>query len=388
MDKTHLKIFIGYTEVAGFYSALARELREGGADVKYVGGNNHKFAYSSEKQNLLDRVFYFTLRRDIFFLKLFYLILRELVSIFYGVQIAARYDIFVVGYNRPCSVLGLDLLIARLCGVLVVTFGHHGSESRPPLLSAANETKSDLLIAIFTLKSYYFCRVTALLSNYCVTNPLYDHFYKRGSQNIFYLAFGVPANTHFRKKPIELDKNNNLILHIPSASNLKGTDEIKSIFTDEIKILEKLTHEEVLNEFMNSTLIIDQLYSDNPFPATTRENLILNNQILISGYDLDKLVPLATIHGYEMRHICTPDLLRYRANQVLAGDLSISEDGLNQRRALHSFKKLMCNSDQKTLMYNVGDYRSYRGVGYKTHKLESKINKSTVSKVLTQICTL
>ena len=45
-----------------------------------------------------------------------------------------------------------------------------------------------------------------------------------------------------------------------------------------------------------------------------------------------------------------------------------------QRRALHSFKKLICNSDQKTLMYNVGDYRSYRGVGYKTHKLESKIN--------------
>lgn len=384
MDNNNLRVFIGYTEVAGFYSAIAKELRETGFHVKHVGGNMHKFGYSKEHTSALDRLLYLSFSRNMFAVKVLHILLREILAIFYGVIIAIRYDVFLVGYNRPCSILGLDLLLARLGGTLIITFGHHGSESRPPLLSAANYATSDTVIALKTLKNFYFCRLVTVLSDFVVTNPLYDHFFKSGNRNIFYLAFGMPANTTERKSAVTKDQNKYSIFHLPSERGLKGTSDLEKLFGEEIFVSERLQHDDALNAFMQSTVVIDQLYSDNPYPATTRENLLLGSNVIISGFDLPKLLPLTRSLGYKMGHICMPEDIRSKVHAVLRNELEISEPALEKKRVSETIKKLMSKRIDETLFYSVGAYRSYCGVGYSKENLRQKILMSPISNWLLQ----
>lgn len=44
------RIFIGMTEIAGYYGQLAKGLLKRGYAVTFVGGNSHPFGYEQSKE--------------------------------------------------------------------------------------------------------------------------------------------------------------------------------------------------------------------------------------------------------------------------------------------------------------------------------------------------
>lgn len=364
------KIFIGFTEVAGFYSGLTRILRENNHVVKFIGGNEHKYKYSIEPINLLDKFYYLTKRRSFFILKPIQLLIREFIGWIYFFDILFNYDLVIFGYGRSCSITMIDLYLLKLFNKKVLMYMHHGSESRAPIYSSRYEHSSKIKIFISTNINFIRCRLIEKFCEKITANPLSSHFFKK--DKILYIQAGLPI---FSKpsinKPKYKSENKVIIVHNPTNKILKGTEELKIKLKEyNFKLLNQMNAIDFNNYLnMNNVIVIDQLYSDNPFPATTRECLLNEIPVVISGHDFNEVIPLYKDLGLSLSHVSTPDGLLNKINSYKNETLDFTDNKLFNDDFIYNNLNKIVNDSSSIKFFDPNFYGRNSSVGFSVTRL-------------------
>jgi hypothetical protein len=322
------RVFLGLTEIAGYYGNLRRGLEELGLSATLVTLSAHPFRYAGESSHWLARWTRSVLRRRVatptaasarrFLLAAVEGVLRA--SMF--VWAAARFDAFVFGFGttflgRPA----VELRILRLLGKRVVCV-HHGSDSRPPYLDGSlmaadrNRSTADCIALTRATKA----RVAAVdrFADWVVEHPLAAHFHERPC--VQWLAIGIPyvADASARVEGAAATAERPVrVLHSPSHPDAKGTAQIEAAIArlqarghaiDFIQITGR-PHAEVARELARCDLVVDQLYSDTPMAGFATEAANYGKPAVVGGYGADEMRRMIPPPLWPPSAYCHPDEL-------------------------------------------------------------------------------
>ena len=301
-DENSVSIFLGLTEVAGYYSSLRGGLLRKGIDVEFVPLVNHRFGYEQppshrlfpqlissllaleqrRKPDVVSRAISFTVRY----------ILR--VPLF--LWAVATFDVFVFSFGFSFFNL-MDLPLLRLLGKTII-FQFHGSDSRPPYIDGPFLKGVDAFGAgemrMLLAKRRQLNRINRY-AHFVIDTPTAGHLHTRPFVN--WMAIGIPCKSLDR---IERAKNGDeqrvRILHSPSDPAIKGTETIRRLVEDlreelepdgiEIEYVEVTgrLHAEVLDEINRCDIVVDQVYADYGMPGFASEAAAHGRPVVIGGY--------------------------------------------------------------------------------------------------------
>lgn len=116
--KKQRRIFIGTTEIAGYYTYLTRGFRELGYNCDHVSFYDHPFKYSDENNYFLipfiRKIQKQAKKTNSFIIKICYLLLRELIKFAWMIYSVFRYDVYIFGFGTSFNWGNLDLILLRI----------------------------------------------------------------------------------------------------------------------------------------------------------------------------------------------------------------------------------------------------------------------------------
>jgi glycosyltransferase involved in cell wall biosynthesis len=341
------RIFIGVTEVAGYYLNLKKGLRKLGVSCDYVIFYPHPFLYDKDEEYpfLIKAIRFLNKRRlesRLYGSRFFYRILYDLLVIVYFFIAIFRYDIFIFGFGSSLLSGNLTLPGLRLLGKIelpvlkllrkkVIFNIGHGSEARPPYVDGAQK-KSGAHDDIYRL-----CRLTIKMkqnvdrifkySSIVIGSPLSTYYFSP-KHFINFSSLGIPYDGGKLKNDVhrvpEEDQNRYKgirkekpvrILHAPSDPVAKGTDKILQAIESlksrgykiELVLIQGQPNKVVLQELQNCDFVVDQLYSDIPMAGLATEAAFFGKPSIVGGYGIDYLRSFVPPDIWPPSKICHPD---------------------------------------------------------------------------------
>ena len=319
-----MKIFLGVSEIAGFFSRLKIGFEQLNHQVNFFDFNQHPFDYGGANnpeplQKIIDSEHNkrAKLSAKIYQLKSIRRILLWPLLLIYALQYAgqtifnlARVLVFFRHTNAAIFIFGNtlhlntrlvhfnDLFWLKLIRVKII-FLLVGSDSRPAFLDGAiltgiNDKNPDHILTFAaqtqknnqSMEHYADFIVSNVFSSYFLTKPI-----------IALQAIGNPAmpiNGDTEPTPAQVDANTGSIkiLHAPSVKDVKGTREIEhmvQILIDEgypiqFKILSGVSNATVIEELKQCDFVIDQLYSDYPMAGFATEAACYKKPAIVGSY--------------------------------------------------------------------------------------------------------
>jgi hypothetical protein len=298
------RVFIGLTEVAGYYRGLKRGFDELGIPATYVDLDEHRFQYAGDHPSALVRAIK-RLRRTPGATPR--MINRALRGLLFGWAIA-NHDVFIFGFNSSFIDGHKDLPILRRLGKKVI-FQFHGSDSRPPYIDGSvMASDRGFSIADCIRMTEKKKRVVSTIDRWAdvvVDTPTQGHLHER--ELILWMRVGLPCRPigapELLAEPLAAVPGAPVrILHSPSHPLAKGTDQIRRAIEAlkargvplELIEISGRPHAEVLAELARCDLVIDQLYADYGMPGFATEAAWFGKPTLIGGYAKplwDQLLP-------------------------------------------------------------------------------------------------
>ncbi len=324
-----MKVFIGMTEIAGYYHNLAIGLKENEVETSEFYLSDHIFQYNSQLESLpwIFRIYRrFKAKREINnsnkLSKSFYFFLGSIVSYTFLAWAILKYDVFVFGFGTSILNKNKDLKILRKFNKTVVSVVIHGSESRPPYINGAKRMPTgDFLPAGALIKMAQHMKnqmkVIEQNSDYVLAAPFTSQFLEKEFINHFHI--GLPFK--IKKEPLNMENSkDNLpvrILHSPSKPLAKGTYEIRKAIQSlknqgyDVDFVEVINQPNavVIEELQRCDFIIDQLYSDTPLAGFATEAAFYGKPAIVGGYGWELLKTLLPTEIFPPSEICHPDKL-------------------------------------------------------------------------------
>jgi glycosyltransferase involved in cell wall biosynthesis len=315
-----MRIFLGLTEVSGFFSRLKLGLDELGIPCEYMMLQKHRFAYDggaappSIGQRLIEACMTGRLRGRNRGTRLSYFAWTGAMGIcrlILLLWVIARFDVIVLGAGSSFFAFR-ELPLLRLFGKKVV-YTLHGTDARPPyidgffdpaeygLASLEGVTMQDhhrMLAqahAIVTRKRAQAVRTIERYASFVLCAPGYSHFLTRPYVNFY--AVGLPTVAPRGLAPASHITDGQVrILHAPSQIIGKGTAGIRAAI--EALIAEGLPIEyieisgqpnaAVFNALQHCDFVVDQLYSDTPLASFPAEAALLGKPAIVGSYYCDR----------------------------------------------------------------------------------------------------
>lgn len=306
-----MRIFIGLTEVSGFFHRLKIGFDELGVEAQHISLHQHKFSYADTKHTpsivrfaqsaVSNRVNALNQGKRV--RAMLWLVPTIATRLFLFIWALIKFDAFIIGAGSSFFSFR-ELPILRFFNKKVV-YTLHGTDARPPYIDGffdpsqygikANDTIADKVSSFVTVAAYRRQRVQYIENNaYAVAcGPSYAQFLSKPFINFYCL--GLPADIHsyaeeYKKTTFHSDKVR--ILHAPSHLAGKGTQEIRQVMQNLLKknlAIEYIEisgkqNAEVLKEIARSDLIVDQFYSDTPMAAFATEAAMLGKPAVVGGY--------------------------------------------------------------------------------------------------------
>ena len=315
------KIFIGITEIAGYYGNLQRGFDEIGIKAKFFNLKENPFKYEHQKDSRMLNIYRFirfkrtsAKRTDIcshFFLKFFQKALKFAIFI----SAIFQYDVFIFGFSKSFY-SNYDLPILRALGKKII-FVFHGTDIRPSFIGGRHRDKNfEQLISIIRRKKDRLSRIERF-ADVVVSHPLFSHFLKRPF--IDWLHIGIPYFTtnKFNQKGSKKIDERIRILHSPSNPEIKGTSKIRASIEnlkskgypiDYMEILGK-PNAIVLSEIYKSDFIVDQIYSDTPMAGFATEAAFAGKPAIVGGYGWKDIEHIYAPDQIPPSYRCHPDEL-------------------------------------------------------------------------------
>lgn len=314
-----MRVFIGLTEVSGYYSSLKRGFDALGVSAEYVSLYKHPFLYGeTQKQGFIASLARYCVARRVGtpeerkLQRAFWLALALLTRLSLFIWAALKFDIFIFGGGSTFFRFA-EFPILRLLGKKII-YVFHGTDSRPayidgfcPLhpgqpalasyLRVAKQRKSDI-------------RKIERHAHVMISVPSFSHFLTKPFVN--FLIIGIPRK--FEWVPASASGRPSgqavRVLHSPSQLEGKGTVEIRKIVEavkrkgyaiDFIELSGK-PNAEVIAELQRCDFVIDQLYADTPMAGFAAEAALYGKPAVVGGYYSEK------IHD-DLREECIPPSL-------------------------------------------------------------------------------
>lgn len=293
---TEYKIFIGFTEVAGFYKNLFEGLTHIGVKCGYLNKGINKFQYQPPKGNdgIFNLIMYYNHLFSNKTLRTITIPFLSILTVFAFIRIISFYNVIVL-HNGSTLIKNWDTRLYKLLGLKVVVVSL-GSDSRPPILNGALiddlQSKNIGLEIIKNHTEIVRKRVKRYenLSDIFISSSSYCHFNTRRVVNL--IPFGFPLTVDENKYKKDQSCGNKItILHAPTRLKSKGSDEIMTIINKisenypiNFEKLEGVSNQHVLNKMKEADLVIDQLYSDVPCPGLASEAIGIGVPAIVCGY--------------------------------------------------------------------------------------------------------
>jgi glycosyltransferase involved in cell wall biosynthesis len=304
------RIFIGLTEIAGFYGNLAAGFRAAGVQASFVDLATHPFEYPPGDQAWIIRLARAAYRRRlaanggstgrIVLWRLVYAAARVVLLVW----AMARHDAFVFG-SRTSFFQLRDLRLLRWLGKQVV-FVFTGSDARPPYIDGADmdpalgRTISDC-IALARAKKRQIATIERW-STVVVSHPLYLHLFERPTAGFEVLGLAQPPLALFPEVASEPPEPPIRILHSPSNPAVKGSGLIRAAVDRliaeglplELIEIRNMPNRQVHEHLQTCHFVIDQLYSDVPMSAFAAEAARYGKPAVVGSYgwaEMARLIP-------------------------------------------------------------------------------------------------
>lgn len=179
-----------------------------------------------------------------------------------------------------------------------------GTDIRPPYLSGKFIKNNKISInSIYNRTKKVIKKIKQIESyaDHIISYPAHSQLLKKKFINGLLIGNPIDIELLKEKNTIECENQNNIskinILHAPSDPLGKGTAKIREIIEDlkkkgyEINYVEitNQPHYKVIEAIKNCDFVIDQIYSDTPFPFFSIEAGLLSKPSVIGGYYKDFL---------------------------------------------------------------------------------------------------
>lgn len=333
------RIFLGLTEIAGYYSSVAASLEQLGHQADVVTLAPHPFGYATSAsaparraerwaRAMVDAGARFGPVR---------LLAEGLARVGLMVWALIRYDAFVFGF-RNSFLVGWELPLFRLFGKPVVSV-FHGSDHRPPYLDgvvASGRSSYELVRRTASVKR--LVRRFERGSTVVVGNPLSAQLHERPL--VTFQAIGTLALDTAGPAPAPPSSGDRLrLLHAPSVPAAKGTPLIREAVQQlrdegvDVELVEITgrPNAEVLAALAACHLVVDQLYSDTFLAGFAAEAAAAGRAAVVGGYGFDELeraLPAALVPpGYR----CRPDELLDTLRRLATDHNDITRTGAAAR---------------------------------------------------------
>lgn len=305
-----MKVFIGLTEVSGYYRNLRRGLAELGVDAVVVDLNNHRFEYAAgERPNVL-------IRGGRLARRLQQSSTGRLLPLRVGLKgseyafraallgwAALRFDVFLFSFGETFlpAMRFVDIGLLRRLGKRVIC-QFVGSDSRPAYMDgfATTGRTPEAIGSCIRMAARQKDMIQAIeqSADMVIGFPLFDHFHERPVVSA--ACLGVPFHMNESEaaaveseppRPCSTDGTVR-ILHAPSHHAGKGTARIRAAVErvrecghriDFVEISGQ-PHRVVLRELRNCDFVIDQAYTDSPMGVFVSEAGYFGRPAIVAGY--------------------------------------------------------------------------------------------------------
>lgn len=322
-NRTSSGVFLGLTEIAGYYGGLANGLEELDVRVVQLDLSGHAFAYGGRSRGLASLAgacARHRVRAGSRPTKALWKLLQSILLPAVFVSAVVRCDIFVFGYATTFFSYRELPLLRRLGKRIVYVF--HGSDSRAPYVDGAEmdpalgRTYEDCvaLTAARKQRLHAIERHATLI----VANPLSAHLHERPLLPFLWLGIAAapaPATGERRGGTVRA-------LHAPSQPYAKGSAEIRAAVERlrargldiELDEVTSVANVEVHRRLAACDFVVDQIYSDTPMAGLAVEAAVHGKPAIVGGYGWAELEgePPPT-------HLCAPDAVE-AAIELLATD--------------------------------------------------------------------
>ncbi len=315
-----MKLFIGLTEVSGYYYNLKKGFDELGIPCAYVPLQAHAFKYQeNEKLGFLPSLVRLCVTRRVdsaqknILVRLFWVgaVFASRVTLF--IWTIVKFDVFLLGGGSSFFRF-FELPLLRLLGKKII-YTFHGTDSRPAYIDGFSEHmthrgvnngdagQGGLVREEVGHRAVKACAKTArrrkrdvaFVEKYAdivVTAPPQAQFHTRPF--VIGLAVGIPFVVQ-RSDPMGEKAGrdaNTCILHSPSRFEGKGTAEIRQVIH---KLREKghpiryieisgRPNVEVVAAIEECDFVVDQVYSDSPMASFAAEAAFRGKPAVVGGY--------------------------------------------------------------------------------------------------------
>jgi hypothetical protein len=317
------RIFIGLTEIAGFYGNLAAGFRAIGVQVTFVDLGRHPFEYAPGDQRWIVRLARWTSRRRldakggfVGWIVLWMLIhCAALAALF--VWAVSTHDAFIFGFRTSFFRLR-ELAMLRWLGKKVI-FVFNGSDARPPYIDGADMDPARVLsidgcIRLAQAKKRQIKKVERW-STVVISHALYLHFFERATAGFQVVGLAQPLLADYPVEAPEPPEPPIRILHSPSNPTVKGSELIRAaadrLVAEGIPLelieIRNMPNRMVLEQLRTCHFVVDQIYSDGPMLGFAAEAALYGKPAVVGSYGWDELRRLMPEGSLAPVEECHPD---------------------------------------------------------------------------------
>ncbi len=342
------RIFIGLTEISGYYSGLADGFEKLGIEFTIVGPSIHKFKYNHSKAKTSPFVKIYS-----YFARKFSKVnkLSPLGLILFTPVVISRFilfvwalfshDVFIFSFGESFF-KGYDLPILKYLGKKIIFNVGHGSEARPPYMNGAflgptglhldakklNKLTGKKKKNIFKIEQY---------ADVIISNPTSSQFLERKFVNWF--SIGVPFQKELASKSKDNSNKKIRILHSPSNPLTKGTPEIFKIINSlkednydiEFINVTGVQHSVVMEELSKCDIVIDQMYSDTYMAGLATEAAWMSKPVIVGGFGWEYLNSIIPLDCRPPTIAVNPDQVKSKLIELMEASSKCREVGMSCR---------------------------------------------------------
>lgn len=310
------RIFIGPVNVAGMASRLSEGFRQCGVKSEIVLAWPDHFQYTNKHSGYFAILQWVGRQRQLssstnVLKKVAFVVLHKLLGFGLLPWALIRFDAFIFFFAQTITNTSIELKLLKLFQKRII-FVYAGSDVRPPFMDGGlfpegGPIPSASQLRKLTQRKKLAVKLHEKFADFIVNSPFCGQFHEKSFVNWF--AMGVPFTSakaaSMPDHKTHLDLPHVRILHSPSNPAVKGTPQILTMLDElkakglkfELKLLQQLSNDQVIDEIQECDFVIDQLYSDTPMAVFATEAAQFGKPAIVGSYASHADDSLFSIHG-------------------------------------------------------------------------------------------
>ena len=316
-----MRVFIGLGDICGYYSQLERGFKEIGVACMLVNAYPDRNYGRVSKPGLIGRLVEWVADKRVnatraSLKRLFWSALQGISLVVLLLSAMLTFDVFIFS-GGTTFLFRRDLWLLKLFRKkIIVVF--HGSDSRPPYLSAAFVgTEGDFDVDRCVRESGTIknkIRQIERYADFIVNHSMSSHFHERPIIN--WLCVGIPYDANFQaQEGFSANGNSAVIVHAPTRPGPKGTARIeraiaslqrKGLAIHFVKIVDQ-PNSKVLKALSGCDFVVDELFSDTTMASFATEAAMFGKPAIVGMYGFEKLQKYTPPELIPPALVCQPE---------------------------------------------------------------------------------